>query len=207
MTTTRRLLTGAAALTGVFALTLQLVLTIRLGLAQGLGLVGSVWVYLDYFTILTNALATASLARIAADARGRLFVAPEDTTAIAACMLMVGLVYNLLLRQTWHPAGWARVADELLHVAMPLLYLATWWPSTEARAWRRSRLLAWLCYPLGYLAYALLRGAADGRYPYPFLDVTALGYPRVLGYSAAVALAFLLAGAVLAALAQRRARR
>jgi hypothetical protein len=35
-------------------------------------------------------------------------------------------------------------------------------------------------YPLGYLAYALVRGELRGLYPYPFIDVPALGYGTAL---------------------------
>lgn len=39
---------------------------------------------------------------------------------------------------------------------------------------------AWLIYPLAYVAYTLARGAVMNWYPYPFLDVTQLGYLTVL---------------------------
>ncbi|RON29211.1 Pr6Pr family membrane protein, partial [Pseudomonas brassicacearum] len=34
-------------------------------------------------------------------------------------------------------------------------------------------------YPLVYFAYALLRGHLLAAYPYPFIDVSTLGYPQV----------------------------
>ena len=37
-----------------------------------------------------------------------------------------------------------------------------------------------MCFPLAYLAWTLLHGAVSGWYPYPFLDVSELGYPRAL---------------------------
>lgn len=196
---------------GSFALLLQLLLTIRLTLAQGGSVPGGVWIYLDYFTILTNALAAAALLIAARGRDGSVLMRAESLTAIAACMLIVGLVYNLLLRGLWQPTGWQRLADELLHVAMPLLFLAYWWlataPVTRRATLRWRGLLAWLLYPLGYLAYALARGMADGRYPYPFLDVAALGLPRVMANAAAVALAFVAVGAGLAGVLRWRARR
>jgi hypothetical protein len=36
----------------------------------------------------------------------------------------------------------------------------------------------------------LIRGAFSGYYPYPFLDVTKLGYPQTLLNSAFIAVAF-----------------
>ncbi|MEW5833715.1 MAG: Pr6Pr family membrane protein [Pseudomonadota bacterium] len=201
---TRRL-AFAAALVGAVALGLQFVLTWQWVQRQGFGMGRALWIYLGYFTILTNALGTLSLARLATGRSNGPLARSEDRTAIATSLLMVGLVYHLVLRQSWHPTGWARVADELLHAVMPLLYLATWWSARRAGSLSRPRLLAWVAYPVGYLAYALARGAVDGRYPYPFLDIPALGWPRVLANAAMVGLAFLGVGAALAGLAYRRA--
>jgi hypothetical protein len=57
--------------------------------------------------------------------------------------------------------------------------------------------------PLAYFPYALARGALDGRYPYPFIDVGTLGWARVLGNAAAIAAAFLIAGYALVWLDRR----
>lgn len=205
ITRATRRLALAATLVGAGALALQFALTLQLVQRQGAGVTRALWIYLDYFTILTNALGTLSLALIAAGRSSGLLARTEDRTAIATSLLVVAAVYNLVLRQTWHPEGWARVADELLHVAIPLAYLLVWWSSRQGAAMARTRLLGWMTYPLGYLAYALARGAIDGRYPYPFLNVAALGWPRVLVHAALVGLAFLGVGAALAAMAHRRA--
>lgn len=204
-----RALAGIAAATGWFALSLQLLLTVQRTQAQGGGVLAGVWIYLDFFTILTNLLVAVSLtvaARGPRGACGRWLMRAESLTVTAASILVVGLVYNLVLRGIWQPTGWQRVTDELLHVGMPLLYLAYWWLATPRVALRLRPLLAWLLYPLGYLVYALARGALDGRYPYPFLDVAALGYARVLLNSVAVAGVFALVGGMLAGLQRWRSR-
>ncbi|MGZ5849430.1 MAG: Pr6Pr family membrane protein [Methyloceanibacter sp.] len=38
----------------------------------------------------------------------------------------------------------------------------------------------WMLFPFAYAAYSLMHGAVMGFYPYPFLDVAALGYEQVL---------------------------
>ncbi len=50
-------------------------------------------------------------------------------------------------------------------------------------------------YPISYLAYALVRGEWMGAYPYPFIDVPALRYPRVFANAAGLLLVFVAAGA------------
>lgn len=202
-----RRLAVAGSAAGGFALVLQLLLTVQRTRSLGGSVLGGVWIYLDYFTILTNALAAAALLVAARGRDGSVLLRAHSVTAIAACMLIVGLVYNLLLRSLWQPTGWQRLADELLHVAMPLLFLAYWWLATTRATLRWRALLPWLLYPLGYLAYALARGMADGRYPYPFLDVGALGLPHVMANAAGVALAFVVVGAALAGVQRWRAPR
>jgi hypothetical protein len=204
-----RFVAAGAAILGWCALALQLCLTVQLTQLHGGSTLAGVWIYLDYFTVLTNGVLALALTIEALGPRGRLgrwLVQPESVTAIAASMLIVGLVYNLVLRSLWQPTGWQRIADELLHVVMPLLGLGFWWLATAGHQVGARRLITWLLYPLGYLAYALARGAIDGRYPYPFLQVATLGYPRVLINAAGVACIFALAGGVMFAIARWRAR-
>jgi len=58
----------------------------------------------------------------------------------------------------------------------------------------------WLAYPGIYLVYILARGAASGLYPYPFVDVTELGYGRVFVHAGLLMLAFSGLGLVVIAL-------
>ena len=56
-----------------------------------------------------------------------------------------------------------------------------------------------------HLAYALIRAAADGNYPYPFLDVHKIGAGGVAVNCAMIAAGFVGAGFVSVALDKRRA--
>ena len=47
-----------------------------------------------------------------------------------------------------------------------------------------------MLYPFIYLIAILARGHVSGFYPYPFVDVTQLGYPKVLVNSLMVVLVF-----------------
>ena len=60
--------------------------------------------------------------------------------------------------------------DVVLHKIFPVIVILDWIlypPGTELR-YRDA--LRWLIYPLVLLGFTLVRGAADGWYPYPFLD-------------------------------------
>ncbi|MGH7562867.1 MAG: Pr6Pr family membrane protein [Gemmatimonadota bacterium] len=72
------------------------------------------------------------------------------------------------------------MVDVLLHDVMPVLFLVYWWLIVPKRGLPWTRVSIWALYPLGYFLYALGRGAVSGLYPYPFIDVGALGYGPVL---------------------------
>ena len=55
-------------------------------------------------------------------------------------------------------------------------------------------------------AYTLVRGEVVDWYPYPFVDVSRIGYDGVLGRSVVLVIGFAAAGAALLWLGNRRAR-
>jgi hypothetical protein len=164
---------GIVAIVAGFALTLQFALILGRASSDGVSMLAEVVRFFSYFTILTNLLvaAAASAAAFAPDSRvGRWFARPSVAGAVAAYIAFVGIVYELLLRHTWNPQGWQRVADTLLHDATPLLFVANWVAFVPRRALRVRDLGWWLLYPIAYVAYAMARGAVTGAYPYHFLD-------------------------------------
>ena len=115
----------------------------------------------------------------------------------ATYIAAVGIVYSLALRQIWDPPGAQLIADRLLHDALPALYLLFWGFLVEKGRVRSRDTLGWIIYPLAYVAYTLARGAVTSWYPYPFLDVTQLGYPRVLWHIVVLLCGFLGIGLVI----------
>ena len=76
--------------------------------------------------------------------------------------------------------------------------MTLWWLLFAPRARLKSSApLWWATYPLLYFAYAVARGQAGGRYPYPFMDVGKLGWPQTLLNAGGIAMAFLIAGFLL----------
>ena len=153
--------------------------------------------FLLFFTILTNLLVAISLTFIVIfplSPLGRFFAKPNTLTAIALYIFIVGLVYNLVLRNTWQPLGLQKWVDEGLHVVVPLLYLLLWFMFVPKGKLKWGRAIAWLIYPALYLGYALLRGSLEGFYPYPFLDIHQIGYTKVGLNSLGLLIVFLVAG-------------
>jgi hypothetical protein len=187
-------LIAALAWFGLFA---QYGVVAAAALARDRSLVVATISYFGFFTILTNLLIAVGLTWWVVAPRSRagaFFGRPGTTAATALYIVIVAVVYSLLLRRLWHPTGWQKVADVLLHDLVPPAYLACWALlfAKGGLPWRTA--LRWLAYPAVYFAYTLMVGAWSGRYPYPFLNVARFGYPAVLRNGAVLLVVFLVLG-------------
>jgi len=204
---TKRWYATTAAAIAWFALLLQLWLSIELARQNGQGLLHGVWMYFAFFTILTNLLAAAALAAAATNRSATFLTMPGIVTGIAASIVLVSISYNLLLRNTWNPQGWQLLADVILHDVTPAMFLGWWWLSASARLLSYLQILRWAGYPIVYFVYAMLRGELTAFYPYPFIDVQALGLGQVVVNALAILVGFAVIAALLIAISRFRARR
>ncbi len=192
-----------------FALALQLYLEIIRSLAGAGPMLWIIANYFSFFTILTNLLVALGLTLplLLPESRwGRFFLSAAAQTGITVYIAMVGATYSLMLRHLWNPHGAQKLADVLLHDVVPVLYVIFWLtfvPKAELR-WRHA--FWWLCYPVAYMVYTLARGSVTRWYPYPFIDVTALGFPRALANGGVVLLVFFLLGLLAVSVGRWRER-
>jgi hypothetical protein len=122
--------------------------------------------------------------------------------ALTLYVVLSGLVFHLVLNNPLTPfyAGpfhfrpGEAVGNQLLHTVVPLLALADWLIFERRARYRRRYALYWLAGPLAYLVYALVEGAIDDTYPYPFLDPHRLGAGGVTLSALALAAVFWLLG-------------
>jgi len=152
--------------------------------------VATLWILVRYFTILTNLFLALVMTWIAIGGR------PSAVTlgGLTLSILLVGIVYLVLLKGLHPLTGLAAISDFLLHDVTPLL-TALWWLLFAPRARLKWNATLWWCiYPVAYLIYALVRGSADGKYPYPFLDVGKLGWMQAAMNIGGIALGFIIAG-------------
>lgn len=198
-----RLAAAAVSAIAWAALLLQLFLSLRMSLDSGNGIAHGIWMYLAYFTVLSNLLVavTATTATRRPDGGRDLAWRGCAVTAI----VLVGVGYHLLLSDFPIPAGPLRVANILLHYVVPLAALAWWLWLPPRRNIPPAAPWHWLQWPMLYAAYALARGAMTGFYPYPFIDVPVLGITRTLVHCAGLGAAFLVIAYLLRALARLRA--
>src|SRR5665213_207478 len=184
---------AAIALLAWFALALQLFLMIQGAGSDGGSILRATVNYFSFFTILTNLLVAVGLSFrfIFSESRwGRFFLRPTVQSATAVYIAVVGITYSLLLRHLWNPQGAQKIADVLLHDAVPLTYVIFWLVFVPKAALQWIHAVQWLAYPVAYMVYTLIHGLLSGWYPYYFIDVGALGLPRALGNAAGMLVFF-----------------
>ena len=189
-----------------FAILLQIALAVRTITAAGQSPVVGVINTLSYFTILTNLIvaivSTASALRSdsnTVDTSDTFLTRPSTMSSVAVYIFIVGLTYSLLLRSIWDPTGLSLVLDVALHDITPILYVLFWLFFVPKGTLRWSHPIYWLVYPVLYVLYSLIRGAITLRYPYYFVDVTLLGYPKALLNTALMLLGFWVVGLIVIA--------
>lgn len=156
----------------------------------------TLWIIARFFTILTNFALGIVMTLTALRRRLSPFLLGGVTIAI----ILVGIVYAVLLAGLHELHGIALAADFLLHKVSPVAMAAWWLLFAPHGKLRWSAATGWSLYPLAYFAYALARGQADGKYPYPFMDVGKLGWQQTLLNAGGIAFGFILAGLLLVAL-------
>jgi hypothetical protein len=194
----QRILAIIIAFLAWFALIAQLVLMLQ---SREVGIPETLVRFFSFFTILTNTLVallyTGRLLNITITQKiGKL-------TAVTSYILIVGIVYQFLLRHLWHPTGLQWAVDELLHTAIPLLVTIFWYLFEEKSPLHYRQISGWLIYPLVYFVYVLLRGLSSGYYPYPFIDASKLGMGPALLNGLLILVFFVVVQVVLIIVAKR----
>jgi hypothetical protein len=150
--------------------------------------------FFTFFTILSNLLAAGVFLE---GGRRQLAGAPPVPDlwrgAAVVFMTVTYLVFAVLLRdaqeQLQTHVAWV---DSVLHRVMPIAVMGDWLiePPHAPITFRRA-VAPWLAFPLVWTTFTLIRGAIDGRYPYPFLDPANGGYGVVALYCVAIFALFL----------------
>lgn len=159
--------------------------------------------FLSFFTILSNllvALVAGSAATGGNWAVLRIWRGPRVRGLAALSITVTCLVYATVLQGQWHPQGPQLLADRSLHYAIPALYVFWWVVLLPHGALRWPDALRWLAFPGLFALWTFARGAVVHEYPYPFMDVTRLGYGEVLLNTGMVGVVFLVIGLIYVAL-------
>lgn len=183
---------ASAVLAGVVIETVLVAGDPRSGSA--LASVANLW---SFFTIQSNLLVGIAAALVAS---GR----ARDATWFRA-LFVAALLAISITALVWHAvlagppgalSGTAAIGDAFVHTISPALFVVGWL-AFGPRVFSVRAVLLSLVYPLAWLAFTLIRGAITDYYPYPFMDVSAIGYARtgvnlsiIVGLALVLALAF-----------------
>ena len=183
---------GFLATLGWFALISQLYINITSKVAPAFEIIIR---YFSYFTLTTNLIVATCCTVLASTPNsnlGSFFAKQKTLTAIAVYIVIVGVIYNLVLRFIWNPKGLQMVVDEILHSVVPVLFFIYWIIFVPKKRMKWSDVLPWLIYPFVYVIFILVRGEFYGFYPYPFINTTQIGLKKVLINSSGIALVFMI---------------
>ena len=142
--------------------------------------------FLSYFTIQSNLFVLGTSIALALDPRrdGRLFRVLRLDALLG--IVITGLVYWTLLAPIVDLEGLPLVAGMGFHLVSPVLAVVAWLVVGPRPRVDWSTVGWAFVWPLAWVAYTFVHGAVTGWYPYPFLDVGAIGYGSALLSVAAV---------------------
>ena len=96
-------------------------------------------------------------------------------------MSVTGVVFTLLLSGVDVDTQ-LKWVNTVVHELMPLVMVADWLIAPPASRLTLRQGALWLLFPLVWIIYTLIRGAATNWYPYPFLNPANGGYAGVMLY-------------------------
>lgn len=138
--------------------------------------------FFSFFTILTNLLVALFFTAKVFKLKKKPFVILLKSGAVTVLMtyiLLVGIVYQIILRGIWEPTGLQMIVDEILHTIIPLYYLGYWYRYTTSTNFGLRSVFYGLAYPLFYFVFIMVRGHFSNFYPYPFVNVSKIGWVAV----------------------------
>lgn len=158
-----------------------------------------------YYTLQSNLLCFVySLAILILERKSTSssWFATDFKGAVTMAITVTMLVYQFMLSDTPFSmgAGDGALQNLITHLLLPLMVIFDWLLFDEKGRFSNTAPIQWLGIPLLYFAYALIAAplgvtySGGRRYPYPFLDVDALGWISTLKTVAILVLAFLILG-------------
>jgi hypothetical protein len=133
-----------------------------------------------FFTIQSNLIVggTTALLAVRLDRPSTVFRTFRLIGLVA--IIVTGVVYHVALARIFDLDGIDQLGNQLVHTVVPLLAVIGW--LVFGPRGMTSRRVAWLSllFPVCWLAFTLIRGAVIHWYPYPFINVSVIGYAKAI---------------------------
>jgi hypothetical protein len=162
--------------------------------------------FFAFFTIQSNLIGVAAYLWLLANGDRPRTRGLELLRGAAAVYLTVTFVVVIVLLSDADVQLDLLWVDVVLHKIFPIVVVLDWLIDPPQLPLRLRDGLVWLVYPIAWAVVTMLRGAADGWYPYPFLDPANGGYAAVALTIAAITVAFLGLSVAFVALGNWRGR-
>jgi hypothetical protein len=144
-----------------------------------------------YFTIQSNVIVgiTCLLLTLRPQIASTLFAVFRLMGVVAISVTFV--VFHVALSHLLDLDTWEQIANQLQHTVVPIIAVAGWLLFGPRRL-TSARIAAWtVLFPVVYMTATAIRGPlVRDWYPYPFADVAAHGYLRVILNGIAITLLF-----------------
>lgn len=152
--------------------------------------VGRIIFYYSFFTVLSNLMLAVSCLWLFFNPSCHRFSFKIIRLNGLVGVIITSIVYNLMLRAIHKPPNdLLKFTNESLHVVIPLLGVLSWLIWGPFRRINFRVIMGSLVCMLVYGIYIFVRGYYTNLYPYPFINVVKIGYPKALF---AVGMVFLL---------------
>ncbi len=160
-----------------------------------------------YFSLLCNLIVggTSALLALRLDRSSTIFRKFNLTGLVG--IVITGVVYHVLLARLTNLETVGIISNQLLHTVIPILAVAGWLLFGPRGHFSRGIVWLSLIFPACWITFTLIRGAIMDWYPYPFVDVSKLGYLGVTLNCIAIGVALFTLAAGAKAVDRRLTRR
>ena len=151
--------------------------------------------FFAFFTVLSNLFAAfvlLAMATVWRDVHSRRVDLLRGAAVVYLVVTFVVVILFLSGEDLQVAVNWV---DFIVHKLVPVYLVVDWLIDPPSTRLTGRQTLAWLAFPLVWVAVTIVRGAIDGWYPYPFLDPANGGYASVAIYVVGIFVGFLAIGA------------
>ncbi|OCG26047.1 hypothetical protein A9G11_01610 [Gilliamella sp. wkB108] len=143
--------------------------------------IGRLVFYYSFFTVLSNFMLALSCLWLVFKPNCNRFSFKVIRLNGLVGVIITALVYNFILRAIHRPPNAILTfTNESLHVVLPILGILSWLIWGPFRRINFNVIIGSLLSMLTYGVYIFVRGYFTNQYPYPFINVTRIGYPKAL---------------------------